>query len=1125
LLSCQVNSIQMLDRKGYLSMMRKTTVALGLLVFILPFVVMVRPAHAQSLATLNLTQYVNPFIGTDDSTSPNPVGGGAGGSTFPGADVPFGMVQFSPDTPTASPSGYRYKDTSIEDFSMTHFDGAGCSNNEDINILPITGALSASPGNSWTSYTSGYTKSNESATPGYYKNYLDKYSTGVELTSTTRTGMAKFTFPSTTQATVLVNDSRMATADRSGSVTLVGNNEIDGSATGGGFCGSNNTYPIYFVAQFDQSFTSSGTWSGGSISNGSTSASGTQTGAFVTFNTTSNQVVQMKVGLSYVSLANAKSNLTSENPNWSFSTTQANASTSWNTVLNRIQVSSGASADLTKFYTALYHAFQDPTVASDVNGQYYGFDNAVHTIPSTMKALYANFSGWDIYRSWAALMGMISPEMNDISQSMVLDGQQGGHGLPKWSQQNVEDYIMTGDPGPIIVASGYAFGARNFDTASALTLMNTGGTTGSSIRGNQGTYTSLHYVPGNASDSQEYSASDFAIAQFAQALGDTTKYNYFMNHAQWWINVYNQAVSFAQARNSDGTWANSPLDPASQSGFTEGNSAQYTWMVPYNISSLINLMGGPQTAVQRLDHLFTQLNAGTSLPYFYMGNEPEFSTPWVYNFAQAPWKTQNIVRQILNTEYTTDQGGLPGNDDLGATSGVAVWGYLGIYPVVPGTDVLAFNGPTFPSATITLANGKTLQINGTGAGQGNQYIQSFNLNGGASTTQNWMHYSDIMNGGTLNFTMGSSPNTSWGSNASDVPPSYNDGFTPPAAAPNLGTNLALGKSTTSSATCASTESADKAVDGTLTSNSKWCSASSPIWWQVDLGSNQTVGSFVIKHAGLGGETTGWNTGAYNIQISTDNTNWTTVVNVSGNTNSRTLDSITPQTARYVKLNITTPTNNGNNAARIYEVEVYSNGSSSGNTLFSTGLESGQPQPTWTNTVETANGGSSNVGGILSSLSGPELGVRNEATVHDGSAALMYSGMDNSASSSFAYMKVFDLSASNITLTSTTKLSYWIYPQSTATSNLVSGSNSTCVAIDIVFSDGSNLRDSGVTDQNGNRLHPASQCGHLTLDQWNNVIANLGNLSGKTISRIVVGYDQPANTGGYRGYIDTISITK
>jgi predicted alpha-1,2-mannosidase len=877
-------------------------------------VVTATPAAA---ATLNLTQYVNPFIGTDNSNSPNPVPGGAGGSTYPGAVVPFGMVQFSPDTPTASPSGYRYSDTSIQEFSLTHFNGAGCGNNEDLGILPVTGALATSPGTNWTGYAGTYTKANEAAAPGYYKNRLDTYNTGVELSATKRTGLMRLTYPSTTTARVLVNSSRSATGNRSGSLAINGR-RLTGSFTGGGFCGSAKTYQLFYAIEFDRAPTGFGTWLGDAVTAGSASTSGVNSGGYVTFDTSANPVVQLKVGLSFVSVAGAQANLTAENPAFDFAGVKAAADTAWNDVLNRVQATGGSTADLQKFYTALYHVFQNPNVANDVNGQYRGFDQAVHTATHTV---YQNYSGWDIYRSWASLIALLAPaEAGDIAKSMVLAGQQGGL-LPKWSHNSNEHFVMTGDPGPIIVSSLYAFGVRGFDTAAALTLMDkssNGGTTqGQTIRGRQSGYLSRHYVTEDPSDSLEYSASDFAVAQFAKAVGDTAKYNTYMTRAQWWSNVYNPESGYVQKRNADGSWA-WPVAPASPTGYTEGNASQYTWMVPWNFGSLINLMGGPKTAIQRLDHHFTQLNGGLSQPYFYIGNEPEHGVPWAYHYAAHPQGTSAAVRRVMTESFTTAAGGLPGNDDLGATSAWYVWAALGMYPPTPGSDVLALHGPLFGSITVTRPGG-TLQINGTGAGPAAQYVQSFARNGVASS-RTWLRYADIAGTTTLNFGMGATP-SSWGTSAADVPPSFTDGFTPPPAAPALGTNLALGKPATASAPCNANEAAAKAFDGSLTG--KWCSlATGTKFLQVDLGSAQNVSSFVLKHAGLGGESTGLNTGAYTIQTSLDGTAWTTVVDVSAVRASRSYHPITQRQARYVRLNITTPANNGNTAARIYEFEVY-----------------------------------------------------------------------------------------------------------------------------------------------------------------------------------------------------------
>ncbi|GIE91950.1 GH92 family glycosyl hydrolase [Actinoplanes regularis] len=875
------------------------------------------PQAAQA-ADLDLTGYVNPFVGTDDSNSPNPVGGGAGGSTFPGATVPFGMVQFSPDTPTGSPSGYRDKDRTIESFSLTHFNGAGCPNNEDLPILPITGNLGSSPGSAWTSYASAYTKTNESAAPGYYKNRLDKYGIDAELSATTRTGALRLTYPATTTARVLINASRSATGDRAGTVSISGN-RVSGEHTAGGFCGG-RTFKMYYSIQFDRTPTGVGTFNGGTVTAGSTSVSGNQAGAYVTFDTSSNQVINATIGISFVSVTNAQNNATAEAG--AFATVRANADAAWNTALNRIQVTGGGTTDLQKFYTALYHVLMNPNISSDTNGQYMGFDGAVH---SASHPVYQNYSGWDIYRSWAALTALIAPDvMTDIVKSMVLDGQQGGL-LPKWSHQTAEDFVMPGDPGPIIVASAYAFGVRDFDTAAALALMKksaTGGSTqGTVLRGNRGSYESAHYIPGNPSETLEYASSDFAISQFAKALGDTAAYNTYATHSQYWRSLFNGESSYIHTRGSDGAYA-WPLNPATESPYVEGNAAQYTWMVPHNLGALVTLMGGPATAVQRLDHHFTELNGGLSRPYFYVGNEPEHGVPWAYNYARKPAGTSDAVRRVMSESFTTGAGGLPGNDDLGATSAWYIWSALGLYPVAPGSDLLTVHGGLFPQALIQRPGGN---ITITGGSATNRYVQSLSVDGTA-TSHSWIRYPQIGGGATIAYTMGSSP-ASWGTAAGDVPPSFGDGAQQPPAEPDLGPNLALNKTATGgAAACGSTEGPAKAVDGLLKDNSKWCTTGTPRTLTVDLGSAQNVSSFVVKHAGLGGERTNWNTGAFTIATSTDNATWSNAVTVGTARASRTYAPIPARTARYVRLDVTTPANDTNTAARIYELEVY--GSSS-----------------------------------------------------------------------------------------------------------------------------------------------------------------------------------------------------
>jgi putative alpha-1,2-mannosidase len=866
----------------------------------------------------NLVDHVNPFIGSDDSDSPFPVPGGAGGSTFPGATVPFGMLQLSPDTPTASPSGYRYKDAQIEDFSVTHFNGAGCPNNEDLPFLPYVGALTTSPASNWASFRAAYDKATEKAAPGYYHVTLAN-DLEVELTTTTRTGLIRLKYPASAVAQLLFHAGRSATGVRTGSVEIVGPDKLRGTATAGGFCGSSQTFQIHFAVQFDRPFTAKGTWLGTKLSPDSATTSGVGAGAYVTFDTSASPTVQMKIGISFVSVANAEANLAAESPGWDFDAVRATASTRWNEILNRIQVTGGTDTDLEKFYSALYHVFENPNVASDVNGDYMGFDKLPHT--ASGWTVYQNYSGWDIIRSWMHLISAVAPEASDIVHSMVEDGVEGGL-LPFWTHQNVETNVMVGDPGTVNVANAYAMGVRGFDTDAALNLMvKSGSDPTDTQRWGLDDWMKLHYA-GNAAMSLEYAMADFAISQFAGSLGKTAIRDEYLARSHYWQDSWNPADHIIEPRvgsgqpgaqaariyevqvfgsavpatnlalahpatasgscsatetpdkavngtfnggtsdkwcdnsSSDkwwqvdlgsaqeltrivlyhagaggesatwntqdftlsvstngtsftnvvtvtgntanttthtltpvtaryvrlniqtaihmppvGSWDCQPLSVSSDCGFIEGNAAQYVWLVPQDLEGLFTKMGGHAQAVPRLDDLFTELNAGTTRAHFYIGNEPEHGTPWTYNFAQTPWKTQAVVRRIVDEEFTVNPGGLPGNDDLGATSAWLVWAYLGMYPVIPGTDVLVIHGPQFSSATIHLANGKTLNIVGDGAGAGASFIQSLAIDG-AATTKSWLHFADVANGATLNFKMGAAANEAWGSADADRPPSF-----------------------------------------------------------------------------------------------------------------------------------------------------------------------------------------------------------------------------------------------------------------------------------------------------------------------------------------------------------------
>ena len=753
---------------------------------------------------------VNPFIGT------SAMAGATDGQidTFPGADVPFGMVQWSPDTNSRpAGGGYNYTDGTITGFSLTHMSGPGCARYGDIPILPTTGGISG-PGGATQTFAHNV---QEIASPGYYQVGLGgSEATRIltQLTVTPRTGLGQFTFPYTTQANLLFKVGGSANADSAATATIVGTNEVDGSATSGHFCGSPGTYTVYFAAQFDRSFSGHGTWSGSTVNAGSNSVNNANGGAYVTFDASSDTTVEVRVGISFVSIANAKLNLTNENSGWDLGAVASAAHDSWNALLSRASVSGGTFTQERTYYTALYHAALHPNLFSDVNGQYMGFDNQVHTVSGGQGAQYANFSGWDIYHSEIPLLALIAPtETGDMIQSMVNEAAQGGW-FDRWAAANDYTGIMSGDPADAIIAEAYAMGVRNFDAEAALTQMKKGATQlPTAVQYGQGWYVerpqlapylAMGFMPNGfvttghtpvvspvdvgASATLEYAIDDFSIAQLSNALhsGDTATYDTYMSRAQNWQNLFNAANGYIGTR--DGSGAFMAGDPTTtdidgtndQHGYAEGNSAQYTWMIPQNLNALFAAMGGKSAAIARLDAFFSQLNAGRVSPHEWAGNEPNFGSPWLYDYAGQPYKTQNTVRQIVNTLFNTTPAGEPGNDDLGALSSWYVWAALGLYPETPGTPTLALNSPLFPQATITLAGGHQLVINGNGAAANAPYVQSLQVNGLTSQDTS-ISVTDVLSrpgATTLDFTLGTTANTSWGSAVGHAPPSYADGSAP-----------------------------------------------------------------------------------------------------------------------------------------------------------------------------------------------------------------------------------------------------------------------------------------------------------------------------------------------------------
>ena len=790
-------------------MLKKLLSAFLILLFPLaPAFAQERGPQAAAAPPFDAARLVNPFTGTANSPLPDYLGGNASGNTFPGATLPFGMVQFSPDTERGfgpeDRGSYAHHDTSIRGFSLTHISGPGCPVFGDVPFMPVAGRVEKSPAAAPADYVSKFSHDRESAAPGFYEVALDS-GVKVSLTATTRTGFALFDFPKESPATLLINVGRNATGVQEAEWRAEGDRRMSGMVASGAFCGTRNRYVLYFAAEFDRPFNSFGSWDGERVLHGvSPARGGRQTGGFVTFDTSDGGAVRMKVGVSYVSVEKARANLRAENGAWDFEGVRMRARVRWNGALGRVRVGGGTEAERRLFYTALYHTLLHPNVFGDADGEYVGFDDRVHKSPGHTQ--YTNFSGWDIYRSHSPLVAWLFPEeASDMAQSLVNMAEQGGGGLPKWPVANDESGAMYGDPAVPIIASTWAFGARDFDARAALKVMLKGATDPEArsktylVRPGLADFLKYGYIPmeqkglrGSPSVALEYETADFALARFARAHNDEKTYAEMMRRAQLWTRLFDPQTRYIRGRWADGSWLPGfdfkamlykpelPWRPESHKSYVEGNATQYTWMIPHNLRAVIERIGGNEAASKRLDGFFTELNAGPDRPYFFIGNEPVFPAPWIYNYTGEPWKTQAVTRRVLNELFTPEPGGLPGNDDLGATSSWVVFASLGLYPVIPGVGGFSVNSPLFPEVDIRVKGGRMLLLKGRGASARSPYVQGLRLNGRPHEST-WVPYESIARGGVLDFALGPEPNKRWATAPSAAPPSFNDGMEKEAA--------------------------------------------------------------------------------------------------------------------------------------------------------------------------------------------------------------------------------------------------------------------------------------------------------------------------------------------------------
>lgn len=718
-----------------------------------------------ALLLASILTLVNPFVGTSGTKIGGPI------DTFPGADAPLGMLQWSPDTPSApAGGGYDYKDTDITGFSLTHLSGPGCSVFGDGAIVPSIGTPAAP-----ADVKQPFSHASETASPGYYAVTLGRPGIRVELTADVRSGMARITFPKTAQANVIVNPASDQAGVDDARVQIVSPTEIDGSASSGGFCGMPDAYTVYFVLQFDRPM----------IRGGRFAATGPHAAAYAQFDTTRSSVVNVRAAVSWVGIDGARANLSSARR--SFDDQRAATAALWQSYLQRVSVAGGTPEQQRTFYTALYHALLHPNLYSDSDGRYRGFDGRVHRARRGHSE-YATFSGWDIYRTQIPLLALLAPsETSDMMQSLVDAAHQGGW-LPKWSLVNGYTAVMGGDSADPILAGAYAFGAHDFDVRGALAAMVKNASDLESPPG-QGWYrprpgldeylrlgyvanthtTNVSPVRNGASLTLEYAQDDFSIAQFARAIGNTHQYRAFMGRSEHWRNLFDTSAGEIAPRTAGGAFERTAITSNGQSGFQEGNAAQYTWMVPYDAQSLIYGMGGRASTIAALDRFFTQINAGQDKPYAWLGNEPSLGSPWMYLNAGAPWKAQRVIRDALATLYGDTPDGIPGNDDLGTMSAWYVWCAMGLYPVNPSVRAFDIGAPIFSRVQVAQPGGVRIDVRAPSASPNAPYVQSLRVNGSPST-RTW---TGLPAGGVLTLDEALSSNPSrWGSARSDAPPSY-----------------------------------------------------------------------------------------------------------------------------------------------------------------------------------------------------------------------------------------------------------------------------------------------------------------------------------------------------------------
>lgn len=705
----------------------------------------------QDTPQTDYTQYVDPFIGAADN-----------GHTFPGACRPFGMIQTSPVTGAVGwryCSEYMYADSIIWGFTQTHLNGTGCMDLGDILVMPFTGERHRT----WDAYRSSFSKTSENATPGYYTVTLDQAKVKAELTATTHAALHRYTYEQADSASILIDLQHGPAWNEKQYHSQVNSCEVnwenDSTLTGH----VNNKVWVdqdyYFVMQFSRPV----------IDHFELPMAETEKGKrlVASFNIQPGEEVLMKVALSTTGVEGAKANMAAEVPGWDFKGIRTAAKADWNRYLSRIEVE-GTDEEKTNFYTSFYHALIQPNEISDVDGRYRNAADSV--VNATGGKFYSTFSLWDTYRAAHPFYTLMVPERVDGFINSLVDQAEVQGYLPIWGLWGKENFCMVANHGVSVVAEAYAKGFRGFDAERAFNAIKQTQTVSHPLKSNWENYMKYGYFPTDLTEAESVSSTlesvydDYAAADMAKRMGKTEDAAYFARRADFYKNLFDSSTQFMRPKKSDGTWK-SPFNP-SQIGhaesvggdYTEGNAWQYTWHVQHDVPGLIALFGGEEPFLNKLDSLFTlklettQADVTGLIGQYAHGNEPSHHVTYLYALAGRPERTQELIREIFDTQYSPKPNGLCGNDDCGQMSAWYMFSAMGFYPVNPVSGEYVFGAPQLPEFVLHLADGKTFTIKAEGLSEANKYVKSITLNG-EPYTKNFISHADIVKGGTLVYQM------------------------------------------------------------------------------------------------------------------------------------------------------------------------------------------------------------------------------------------------------------------------------------------------------------------------------------------------------------------------------------